>query len=73
MVERQYELLRKERLKGLEEQKPKIEENGTAPAPEVPPAAPAPQSPSEEAPAQQHQEVRIYQSVFCAISFMISL
>lgn len=29
MVERQYELLRKERMKGLEEQKPKSEENGT--------------------------------------------
>lgn len=28
LVERQYEMLRKERMKGLEEQKPKPEENG---------------------------------------------
>lgn len=28
LVERQYELLRKERMKGLEEQKPRPEENG---------------------------------------------
>ncbi|XP_063910793.1 SWI/SNF-related matrix-associated actin-dependent regulator of chromatin subfamily E member 1 isoform X2 [Zophobas morio] len=49
MVERQYDLLKKERMKSLEEQKPKIEENGTAAVPE----AQAASVHSEQPPPQQ--------------------
>lgn len=53
MVERQYELLRKERMKGLEEQKPRAEENGQSMT--EPPAASA--APTEETQPPPPQEV----------------
>lgn len=59
LVERQYELLRKERLKGLEEQKPKSEENlpnGTGnnePVPAPPSAA------SDDNHSTQQEEVSL--------------
>ncbi|XP_044256093.1 SWI/SNF-related matrix-associated actin-dependent regulator of chromatin subfamily E member 1-like isoform X3 [Tribolium madens] len=53
MVERQYDLLKKERMKSLEEQKPKPEENGTATPTEL--AAANTQSEQPTQPTQEGQ------------------
>lgn len=66
MVERQFELLRKERMKGIEEQKTKVEENGTLNVAE-PPQAPVAQSTNEENTQQQEVfdlEKRLLVSLF---------
>lgn len=56
-MERQYDMLRKERMKGLEEQKPRAEENGTnVTEPSATAAAPSNNEDSQPAP----QEVNVY-------------
>ncbi|XP_015834673.1 SWI/SNF-related matrix-associated actin-dependent regulator of chromatin subfamily E member 1 isoform X2 [Tribolium castaneum] len=52
MVERQYDLLKKERMKSLEEQKPKPEENGAATPTEIANSGAQPEQPP---PAQEGQ------------------
>lgn len=51
MVERQYEMLRKERMKGLEEQKARLEESGAEL--QTAPAAPLPNEDSQPPPQQE--------------------
>lgn len=57
MVERQYDLLKKERMKSLEEQKPKPEENGTGAAPVVEPPNVQPEQPPVAPEGQPQPEV----------------
>lgn len=69
-MERQYELLRKEKLKGLEEQKPKVEENGTSNVSEPPQAAATQSQPNSEENAQQQQEVFI-KNIFVILKIIL--
>lgn len=64
MVERQYDQLRKERMKGLEEQKPKPEENGASIA-EPPAAAAAAPTTAEEAQSPVQEVHAILVSLCC--------
>lgn len=56
MVERQYDLLKKERMKNIEEQKTKTEENGTRSDKTSPPPEPSDAAAEVPVSEQSHQQ-----------------